>query len=191
MGDDCASGRGRWACGRRDRVSAAFSVCGRRLTQGSRSGSAAVGATITMGDTSRKSREVLSRTLGCVDTASVRESELMVYCSAKMYYVGDGTAIRWNLGETRWEVSMKVAGNRCGTHAGHLAGVLRLCGARHVRVEPPSQTGHAAARAPVLRPSRGRGSASDAREGGYSVRTSRCWDGASLASRLRIGRRRQ
>ncbi|KAI0368945.1 hypothetical protein BV20DRAFT_947319 [Pilatotrama ljubarskyi] len=44
------------------------------------------GATVTMGDVSRSSKEMLSRTLG-----------------SKMYYIGDGTSIRWNLGETKWE----------------------------------------------------------------------------------------
>ncbi|KAI0354696.1 hypothetical protein OH77DRAFT_1437386 [Trametes cingulata] len=44
------------------------------------------GTTVTMGDVSRSSKEVLSRTLG-----------------SKMYYIGDGTSIRWNLGETKWE----------------------------------------------------------------------------------------
>ncbi|KAI8981361.1 hypothetical protein BD414DRAFT_420017 [Trametes punicea] len=43
-------------------------------------------ATVTMGDRSRSSKDVLSRTVG-----------------SKMYYVGNGTSIRWNLGETRWE----------------------------------------------------------------------------------------
>ncbi|OSD00886.1 hypothetical protein PYCCODRAFT_1370534 [Trametes coccinea BRFM310] len=42
--------------------------------------------TVTMGDGSRLLKDVLSRTVGC-----------------KMYYLGDGTSIRWNLGETKWE----------------------------------------------------------------------------------------
>ncbi|KAI0778875.1 hypothetical protein BD413DRAFT_632384 [Trametes elegans] len=50
------------------------------------SGLSAGSATVTMGDESRSSKEVLSRTLG-----------------SRMYYIGDGTAIRWNLGESRWE----------------------------------------------------------------------------------------
>ncbi|KAI0652593.1 hypothetical protein C8Q79DRAFT_109085 [Trametes meyenii] len=43
-------------------------------------------AAVTMGDGTRSSRDVLSRTPG-----------------SKMYYVGDGTAIRWRLGEAKWE----------------------------------------------------------------------------------------
>ncbi|KAI9066488.1 hypothetical protein FKP32DRAFT_1589550 [Trametes sanguinea] len=43
-------------------------------------------ATVTMGDGSRLLKDVLSRTVG-----------------SKMYYLGDGTSIRWNLGETKWE----------------------------------------------------------------------------------------
>ncbi|CDO73383.1 hypothetical protein BN946_scf185013.g17 [Trametes cinnabarina] len=43
-------------------------------------------ATVTMGDGSRLQKDVLSKTVGC-----------------KMYYLGDGTSIRWNLGETKWE----------------------------------------------------------------------------------------
>ncbi|KAH9854304.1 hypothetical protein C2E23DRAFT_726637 [Lenzites betulinus] len=50
------------------------------------SGTVAGSATVTMGNTRRLSREMLSRTLG-----------------SKMYFMGDGTAIRWNLGEARWE----------------------------------------------------------------------------------------
>ncbi|KAI0640155.1 hypothetical protein C8Q77DRAFT_113738 [Trametes polyzona] len=49
------------------------------------SGASAGSTTVTMGDASRPSREILSRTLG-----------------SKMYFIGDGTAIRWNLGESRW-----------------------------------------------------------------------------------------
>ncbi|KAI0673862.1 hypothetical protein C8Q78DRAFT_656422 [Trametes maxima] len=43
-------------------------------------------ATVTMGDATRSSKDILSRTPG-----------------SKMYYVGDGTAIRWRLGEAKWE----------------------------------------------------------------------------------------
>ncbi|KAJ8487587.1 hypothetical protein ONZ51_g4073 [Trametes cubensis] len=50
------------------------------------SGISSGNATVTMEEASRSSRDVLSRTVG-----------------SKMYYIGDGTSIRWNLGETQWE----------------------------------------------------------------------------------------
>ncbi|KAL7285028.1 hypothetical protein ACG7TL_000118 [Trametes sanguinea] len=61
---------------------------GSRLFARDRSGvlSSGCNTTVTMGDGSRLLKDVLSRTVG-----------------SKMYYLGDGTSIRWNLGETKWE----------------------------------------------------------------------------------------
>ncbi|KAI0676604.1 hypothetical protein C8Q78DRAFT_945547, partial [Trametes maxima] len=50
------------------------------------SGSSAGNCTVTVGETSRPSKDVLSRTVG-----------------SKMYYIGDGTSIRWKLGKSKWE----------------------------------------------------------------------------------------